>query len=131
MDAAETSVPQSAPQPADIAEALSRRVLGQEDSVREMAVALSKHLAGLRTGNILMIGSSGTGKTTLMRAVESYVASEPSLASRSTVVRIHANVLGEEAERGRPGEAVLGRLLQRAREQLGPSAPVDMLLRRA
>ncbi|HWM93207.1 MAG TPA: AAA family ATPase [Thermoanaerobaculia bacterium] len=117
--------------PVEIAEALSRRVLGQDGAIREMAVALSKHLAGLRTGNILMIGSSGTGKTTLMRAVESYLASDPALASRSTVVRIHANVLGEEAERGRPGEAVLGRLLQRAREQLGPHAGLDELLRRA
>jgi ATP-dependent Clp protease ATP-binding subunit ClpX len=66
-----------------------------------------------------------------MRAVESYLASDPVLKARSAVIRIHANVLGEEAERGRPGEAVLGRLLERAREQLGPSAPVDMLLRRA
>ncbi|HYX26402.1 MAG TPA: AAA family ATPase, partial [Thermoanaerobaculia bacterium] len=98
---------------------------------REISVALSKHLAGLRVGNILMIGSSGTGKTTLMRAVEGYLASDPVLATRSAVVRIHANVLGEEAERGRPGEAVLGRLLERAREQLGPAAPVDVLLRRA
>ena len=126
-EAAEASIPQ----PAEIAAALSRRVLGQDDAVREMAVALSKHLAGLRTGNILMIGSSGTGKTTLMRGVEGYLAAEPSLAARSTVVRIHANVLGEEAERGRPGEAVLGRLLQRAREQLGPHASLPEVLKRA
>jgi ATP-dependent Clp protease ATP-binding subunit ClpX len=121
----------SAPDPATIAEALSRRILGQEEAIREMAVALSKQLAGLRVGNILMIGSSGTGKTTLMRAVESYLASDPVLKARSAVIRIHANVLGEEAERGRPGEAVLGRLLERAREQLGPNVPIDMLLRRA
>jgi ATP-dependent Clp protease ATP-binding subunit ClpX len=108
------------PQPAEIAEALSRRVLGQDEPVREMAVALSKHLAGLRTGNILMIGSSGTGKTTLLRAVESYLASDPALAARSTVIRIHANVLGEEAEHGRPGE-----------EQLGPHASVPEVLARA
>lgn len=125
------AVSPAAPTPAEIAEALARRIMGQEEAVREMAVALSKHLAGLRVGNILMIGSSGTGKTTLMRAVESYLASDPVLAARSAVVRIHANVLGEEAERGRPGEAVLGRLLERAREQLGPGAPVDMVLRRA
>jgi ATP-dependent Clp protease ATP-binding subunit ClpX len=117
--------------PQEIAEALSRRVLGQDGAIREMSVALAKHLAGLRTGNILMIGSSGTGKTTLMRAVEGFLASDPALASRSTVVRIHANVLGEEAEHGRPGEAVLGRLLQRAREQLGPHSSLDELLRRA
>lgn len=122
---------QGAPTPAEVADALSRRVMGQEGAVREMAVALSKHLAGLKVGNILMIGSSGTGKTTLMRAVESYLGSDPVLSARSAVVRIHANVLGEEAERGRPGEAVLGRLLDRARDQLGHGAPVDMLLRRA
>lgn len=121
----------SAPGPTEVADALSRRVMGQGDAIREMAVALSKHLAGLSVGNILMIGSSGTGKTTLMRAVESYLASDPELAMRSSVVRIHANVLGEEAEHGRPGEAVLGRLLSRAREQLGPQAPLAELLERA
>jgi ATP-dependent Clp protease ATP-binding subunit ClpX len=119
------------PGPVEIAEALSRRVTGQQEAVREMAVALAKHISGLKVGNILMIGSSGTGKTTLMRAVESYLAAEPALAGRSSVVRIHANVLGEEAERGRPGEAVLGRLLDRAREQLGAATPVAELLRRA
>lgn len=121
----------AAPDPATIAHAISQRVLGQEEAVREMAVALAKQLAGLRVGNILMIGSSGTGKTTLMRAVESYLAADAVLAGRSAVVRIHANVLGEEAERGRPGEAVLGRLLARAREQLGAGAAVEDLLRRA
>ena len=119
------------PGPLEISEALSRRVMGQPDAVREMAVALAKHLAGLRVGNILMIGSSGTGKTTLMRAVEGFLASDPALATRSAVVRIHANVLGEEAQRGRPGQAVLERLLERAREQLGPQAPLEDLLQRA
>ncbi|QQR72056.1 MAG: AAA family ATPase [Holophagales bacterium] len=120
-----------APPPTMIAGALGRRVLGQDEAVREMAIALAKKVAGLRVGNILMIGSSGTGKTTLMRAVESFLAAEPALAERSTVVRLHANVLGEEAERGRPGEAVLRRLLERAREQLGSTAPLPDLLARA
>jgi ATP-dependent Clp protease ATP-binding subunit ClpX len=120
-----------APGPVEIADALTRRVMGQPDSVREMAVALSKHLGGLRVGNILMIGSSGTGKTTLMRAVETYLGSNAALASRSTVIRIHANVLGDEALRGRPGEAVLGRLLERAREKLGPQMPFEAILHRA
>ena len=75
-----------------------------------------------RSGNILMIGSSGTGKTTLMRSVEEFLAADPVLAARSTVVRIHANVLGEEAEAGRPGDALFRRLLGRAREQLGAGA---------
>lgn len=119
------------PTPKAIAAELGRRVIGQQEAVHELAVALAKKLAGLRVGHILLIGSSGTGKTTLMRAVEELLAANPQLALRSTVVRMHANVLGEEAERGRPGEAVLWRLLERAREQLGHDAPVDELLARA
>lgn len=121
----------STPTPKAIAEALSRRVLGQAPAVEEMAVALAKHLAGLATGNILMIGSSGTGKTTLMRAVEDYLAADPELAARSTAIRIHANVLADEAARGRPGQAVLGRLLERARERLGDGRPAEEILARA
>ena len=119
------------PTPREISAELSRRVIGQAEAVRELSVALSKKVAGLRVGHILMIGSSGTGKTTLMRAVEELLASRPNLSLRATVVRMHANVLGEEAERGRPGEAVLWRLLERAREQLGPEASLDEILARA
>jgi ATP-dependent Clp protease ATP-binding subunit ClpX len=124
-------MPVEVPSPQTIAAALQQRVIGQGAAVREMSIALAKKLAGLRVGNILMIGSSGTGKTTLMRAVESYLAADPALATRSTVVRIHANVLGEEAQAGRPGEAVLRRLLDRAREQLGAEAPLPQLVERA
>jgi ATP-dependent Clp protease ATP-binding subunit ClpX len=118
------------PSPAEIADALGKRVVGQRTAVRELSVALAKHLAGVAAGNILMIGASGTGKTTLMRAVEGYLAADPELASGSTLVRIHANVLAQAAERGRPGEAVLTRLLERAREQLGDGAAVGELLAR-
>jgi len=119
------------PPPAEIAAALGARVLGQDEAVREMAIALAKKVAGLRVGHILMIGSSGTGKTTLMRAVEEYLAATPALAGRSAVVRLHANVLGEEAEAGRPGAAVFRRLLERAREQLGADAAREQVLARA
>lgn len=119
------------PSPAQIAAALEKRVIGQPEAVSEMSVALAKKLAGLRSGNILMIGSSGSGKTTLMQAVEALLAANPALATRSTVVRVHANVLGEEAEQGQPGERLLLRLLNRARQQLGPQAPVDKLLEQA
>jgi ATP-dependent Clp protease ATP-binding subunit ClpX len=117
--------------PAQVAEWLGRRVVGQAEAVREMSVALAKKLAGLSAGNILLIGSSGSGKTTLMQAVEALLASTPALATRSTVVRVHANVLGEEAEQGQPGERLLLRLLNRARQQLGPEAPVERLLEQA
>ena len=119
------------PSPAQIAKALEKRVVGQKDAVREMSVALAKKLAGLKVGNVLLIGSSGSGKTTLMRAVEELLAANPALWARSTLVRIHANVLGEEAEQGHPGEKLLRRLLERAREQLGEKAPIEKLLEQA
>jgi ATP-dependent Clp protease ATP-binding subunit ClpX len=121
----------SLPAPVQIAATLERRVFGQREAVREMSVALAKKLANLEVGNILMIGSSGSGKTTLMCAVEQMLAATPQLALRSTVIRVHANILGEEAERGHPGEKLLMRLLERAREQLGSEAPVERLLSQA
>ena len=84
---------QATPSAAQIADALRQRVIGQEEAVREISIALAKKLANLSTGNVLLIGSSGTGKTTVMRAVEDYLASNPVLADRSTLVRVHANIL--------------------------------------
>jgi ATP-dependent Clp protease ATP-binding subunit ClpX len=115
----------SPPTPAEIARELSGRVIGQAGAVREMSIALAKHLAGLPTGNILMIGSSGTGKTTLLRAVEKYLRERPELGGDIAVVRLHANVLAEEARAGRPGSAVLGRLADAVRdERLRRGAPL-------
>jgi ATP-dependent Clp protease ATP-binding subunit ClpX len=123
--------PAAVPPPVKIAAVLAKRVFGQTDAVREVSVALAKKLANLRVGNILLVGSSGSGKTTLMRAVEDLLASDPALALRSTVIRIHASVLGEEAQQGRAGETVLHRLLERAREQLGADASIDRVVAQA
>ena len=125
-----TSEPQQVkiPPPKEIADRLGARVIGQSSAVEEMSIALAKKLVGLPVGNVLLIGSSGTGKTTLMRAVEGYLGSRDDLALKPVVVRMHANVLGEEARRGRPGEAVLARLLDQARERLGPTASIESLL---
>jgi len=117
--------------PEKIAAALGQRVLGQEEAVREMSVALLKKLSGLGSGNILLIGSSGTGKTTLMRAVEDYLAADPELAGASTVVRIHAKVLAEESDQSRAGEGVLRRLFAKAKEALGDETDPEVILRRA
>jgi ATP-dependent Clp protease ATP-binding subunit ClpX len=119
------------PSPLEIAEALGRRVIGQSSAVREMAVALSKKLSGVGAGNILLIGSSGCGKTTLMRAVEHFLSEHPPLADRSATVRVHANILSQEAESGRRGEALLGRLLDKARMDLGSDADLDLVIDRA
>lgn len=116
--------------PTSIAERLSEQVIGQDEAVRELSIVMSKRLGGLTAGNVLMIGSSGTGKTTLMRAVERFLASHPELASQSLLVRVHANILAEQTEKGKVGEALLNRLLEAAREQMGPDASHESLLHR-
>ncbi len=118
----------SLPAPSEIAEFLGQRVIGQPAALREMAIALSKKLAGLRAANVLLIGGSGSGKTTLMRAVEGYLAQHEELSMRSAVLRLHANVLGEEAERGRQGQAVLAGLIERAGQRFGRSAGPERIL---
>src|SRR6476659_3106001 len=78
--------------PRDVFEELRRTVVGQDDAIREIAVALVKHLVGHPAPNILLIGNSGSGKTTLMRSVEQFLASKPELRSHfANVVRINAN----------------------------------------
>ena len=108
--------------PTVIAENLATVVVGQDAAVRELSIVMSKRLGGLSAGNVLMVGSSGTGKTTLMRAVERYLANDPELAERSLLIRVHANVLAEQTAQGRAGEALLRRLFEEARDQLGSDA---------
>lgn len=113
--------------PKEIHDELRRWVLGQEEALRGISVAVSKHITGHKAGNVLLVGTSGSGKTTIMRAVESILARRPELAKYGNLVRIHANVLTEQ--RDRPGQAVLERLWRNARERLGADAPFDEVVR--
>lgn len=112
--------------PRDVFEELRRHVIGQDDAIREIAVALVKHLVGHPAPNILLIGNSGSGKTTLMRAVEQFLGSRADLNEYTNVVRMNANVLAEE--HSGYGRAVLGRLFANAKRLFGADAPMEVLL---
>ncbi|HEX9160341.1 MAG TPA: AAA family ATPase [Thermoanaerobaculia bacterium] len=113
--------------PRDIFEELRKTVVGQDDAIRELSVALVKHLVGHPAPNILLIGNSGTGKTTIMRAIEHFLTTRAGLAEFANVVRLNANVLAEE--HAGYGRAVLGRLYQNARATLGRDAGAQDVLR--
>ncbi|HET7435337.1 MAG TPA: AAA family ATPase [Thermoanaerobaculia bacterium] len=113
--------------PKEVFEELRKSVVGQDDALRELAVAIVKHLVGHPAPNILMIGNSGSGKTTLMRAVEQFLSQHRDLFDYANVLRINANVLAEE--HAGYGKVVVGRLYENARKKLGPRAPVELVLR--
>src|SRR5256712_12589844 len=113
--------------PKEVYEELRKSVVGQDDAIREISVAVVKHSVGHPAPNILLIGNSGSGKTTLMRAVEHFLSREKALNRFANVIRINANVLAEE--RQGYGRAVLGRLFVNAKARLGPGASLDDILR--
>ncbi len=83
--------------PTDIYAYLSKKVLGQEEVLKHVAVSVYKHIHGIKWGNILMIGNSGTGKTTIMNAVLDFYMDHPELADFQTMLVMNANTLADES----------------------------------
>ncbi len=113
--------------PPEIQEWMKKFVIGQTPAAKEVSVALYKHLIGHRTGNILMIGNSGSGKTTIMKAVELLLRQSDTFKEYGTVVRINANLLADLASRGMQSTAILEKLVTEARARFGADAPIEQL----
>jgi ATP-dependent Clp protease ATP-binding subunit ClpX len=110
--------------PTEINDFLQADVIGQEDTLKFVAVAIFKHLAGERYGNLLMIGNSGTGKTTIMRAMERLYQAHTEIHRNRVVVIMNANQFASEEGVVDPNR-LLERLEERAREILGESATAE------
>jgi len=110
--------------PTDIFAHLREDVLGQEEVLRFVSVAIFKHVSGERYGNLLMIGNSGTGKTTVMRSMERLYQDTPEFHHHRVVVILNANQLATDE-----GVVDLSRLLirveERARQILGDDATAE------
>jgi ATP-dependent Clp protease ATP-binding subunit ClpX len=113
--------------PQEIYESLRRDVIGQDAALHEMAVAIYKHLIEHSAGNVFMIGNSGTGKTTIMRAVERFFSEAEGYERFSTIIRINANLVADLANRGQQSNVVMDRLAHRAAEILGEQADLETL----
>lgn len=83
--------------PNDIYAYLATRVLGQETALRAISVAVYKHINHIAGARILMIGNSGTGKTTIMQAIEAFYAAYDSLAEFRAMTIMNARTLLDES----------------------------------
>jgi ATP-dependent Clp protease ATP-binding subunit ClpX len=113
--------------PKEIYAVLSRDVIGQDQALKNMAVAIYKHLIEHSVGNVLMIGNSGTGKTTIMRAAEQFFANAKGYEKFSTIIRINANLVADLASRGTQTNIVMERLAHQAAAILGEKADYDTI----
>ena len=106
-------------------ENLHSRVIGQDEALKYVSVAIFKHIWGEAVGNVLMIGNSGTGKTTIMRAIEHFYSANPSLRQFRVVVRMNANTLSHEEGQVITGKQLLKTLQDRAVQILGKQATLE------
>lgn len=96
------------PLPREIYKFLTSKTLGQEEVLQKVSVAIYKHINGLRAGNILLIGNSGTGKTTIMNTIQKFYEQHPALKKYRAMSIMNANMLaGEEL-----GDVNLGRMFK-------------------
>ena len=93
--------------PSDIFAFLSAKTLGQDDILKQVSVAVYKHINGLSAGNLLLIGNSGTGKTTIMNTVQQFYAAHQDLERFQAMTIVNANMLEGDDQ----GEVKLSRLL--------------------
>lgn len=113
--------------PPMIFEELQHGVLGQDKALRFVAVAIYKHTTGKVPGNLLMIGNSGTGKTTIMNNIQRLYHDVPEYEPFRAVTIINANLL-VDAERleFRP-DRLLAAVEQRARAIVGQEPSIEAL----
>ncbi|MBN2432723.1 MAG: AAA family ATPase [Acidobacteria bacterium] len=114
--------------PTDIYAYLSQKVLGQDDVLRPISVAVYKHINGISGGNILLIGNSGTGKTTIMKSIRQFYHDHAHLDRYRSMVVMNANTLVDEE-----GEVNTNRIFKNLEADvhnlLGPELNADTLRR--
>lgn len=125
----QTTAPTGQLAPRQLFDELRRGVLGQDRALRFVAVAVHKHVLGKVSGNILLIGSSGTGKTTIMNNLQRLYDSTPELAAFRAVTILNANLLVDAERTEFRADRMLTAVEQRARLVAGEHPSHEQLAR--
>jgi len=113
--------------PPAIYEELNRGVLGQGTALRFVSVAIFKHATGKVPGNILLIGNSGTGKTTIMNNIQRLYHETPEYEPFRAMTIINANLLVDSERMEFQPSRLLTAVEQRARALTGDKPSPEAL----
>jgi len=105
--------------PEEIFGELRRGVLGQDRALRFVSVAIYKHTTGRVSANILLVGNSGTGKTTLMNNIQRLYDTLPEYRPFRALTIMNANLLVDSDRTEFRPERLFASVEQRARLLLG------------
>jgi ATP-dependent Clp protease ATP-binding subunit ClpX len=119
------TIPPPLGSPKEVFAALNVHVFDQDEALQQLSTALFKRIHHLSSGNLLIIGNSGTGKTTLMRAIESLFSRHPQLQSFGNTLRLNANLLSESEQKTPDSNLVIRQLMDNALTKLGKEATKD------
>lgn len=105
--------------PPEILGELRHGVLGQDPALRYVSVAIFKHASGRVSGNLLLIGNSGTGKTTIINNIQRLYREIPEYHILRVMTIINANLLVDSDRLEFRPERLFQALEQRARAVIG------------
>lgn len=105
--------------PKMILDLLRQGVLGQERALRFVSVAMYKHTSGKVSGNLMLIGNSGTGKTTIMNNIQRIYDTVEELREFRVLTILNANLLVDSERTEFRPDRVFSSVEQRARTLLG------------
>jgi ATP-dependent Clp protease ATP-binding subunit ClpX len=113
--------------PPQIFDELRKGVLGQNGALRYVSVAVYKHTTGKVPGNILLIGNSGTGKTTIMNNIQRMYHDVPEYRPFRAMTILNANLLVDSERMEFQPVRLLEAVEQRARALVGEKPSPEAL----
>ncbi|MFV2071462.1 MAG: AAA family ATPase [Thermoanaerobaculales bacterium] len=113
--------------PPHIFEELRKGVLGQNGALQYVSVAVYKHTTGRVPGNILLVGNSGTGKTTIMNNIQRMYHDVEEYKPFRAMTIINANLLVDGDRLEFQPERLLAAVEQRARALVGADPSPEAL----
>jgi len=113
--------------PPEIFKELQKGVLGQSTALRYTSVAVYKHTTGKVPGNILLIGNSGTGKTTIMNNIQRMYHDVSEYRPFRAMTIINANLLVDAERLEFQPARLLAAVEQRARALVGEEPTAEEL----